>query len=130
MSTQTLPAPMVLDNDSPRARLTDRVQSHMAADRSQKTVKPTKLAVLRLILQEGELSGSAINELYQARRDQYGWGKVAFDTPRKRAGELAAEGYLAARYETSDGNHLPEAFYSLRVQGFLALEDARAGVTL
>jgi len=77
----------------------------------------TKRAVLTLVLQEAELPGSEINDLYRARRDRHGWGTVAYDTPRKRAGELAEDGFLSARYETSGGNHLPEAFYSITVKG-------------
>lgn len=107
--------------DSPRARKTDPVQSHMAADRSQHTLHATKRAVLLLVVQEGELAGSEINDLYRARRDRNGWGPVAYDTPRKRAGELADDGFLSARYQTSEGNHLPEAVYSITDKGRKAL---------
>jgi len=124
VSTATLPA--LFDEDTftgsgPRVRRTDRVQSHMAADRSQRSMHATKRAVLTLVLQEAELPGSEINDLYRARRDRHGWGPVAFDTPRKRAGELADDGFLSARYQTSDGNHLPEAVYSITDKGREAL---------
>lgn len=107
--------------DSPRARKTDPVQSHMAADRSYSTLHATKRAVLLLVLQEGELAGSQINDLYRGHRERYGWGPVAYDTPRKRAGELADDGFLSARYQTSEGNHLPEAVYSVTDKGREAL---------
>jgi DNA-binding PadR family transcriptional regulator len=107
--------------EAPRARKADRVQSHLAADRSQRTMHATKRAVLTLVLQEGELPGKEINDLYHNRRDRHDWGTVAPDTPRKRAGELAEDGYLSARYETSEGNHLPEAFYSITDKGREAL---------
>ena len=121
-STDTLPPPMfdvqeLLAGDGPRARLSDPVQSHMAADRSQATVKPTKRAVLILLLQEGEATGAELNDLYRLRAARNDWGSVAYDTPRKRAEELYKDGYLAARHQTSDGNHLPEAVYTLTVKG-------------
>lgn len=107
--------------DAPRARKSDRAQSHLAADRSQRTMHATKRAVLLLVLQEVELPGNEINDLYRDRRDRYDWGPVAYDTPRKRAGELAEDGYLSARFQTSEGNHLPEAVYSITDKGREAL---------
>lgn len=107
----------LLAGDGPRARRTDRVQSHMAADRSQATVKPTKRAVLLLVLQEGELTSNEINDLYRARRDRNGWGVIAYETPRKRAEELEKDGFLEARHQTAESNHLPEAVYSITDKG-------------
>ena len=103
--------------DDPRARKADRVQSHMAADRSQRTMHATKRAVLVLVTQEGELTGAELNDLYRARRDRHDWGQVAYETPRKRGEELEKDGFLSARYQTSDGNHLPEAVYSITDKG-------------
>ncbi len=51
-------------------------------------------AILILIRQEGTLTGSEANELYRLRADRYGWPLVAWDSPRKRLQELAADGVL------------------------------------
>ena len=83
-----------LDDDTPRARVTDPVTSHMAADRSAASKHAVREAVVTLVRQEGTLTGSEINRLYNLRADRYGWPLVHFDSPRKRAGELAADGLL------------------------------------
>lgn len=101
----------------PRVGRDAPIQSHMAADRSQRTMHATKRAVLELVLQKGELAGSELNALYLLRASRHGWGKVAPDTPRKRAGELAQDGFLSIRTQTSAGNHLPEAVYSITAKG-------------
>lgn len=91
------------------------IQSHMAADRAVRTMHKTKVWVLKLVAKYGELPGSEINALFRGFVPVPDW--VAHDTPRKRAGELATDGFLAARLEKSDGNHLDEAWYSLTDKG-------------
>lgn len=93
------------------------MQSHMAADRSQRTLHRTKVAVLRIVAEQGEVTGVQINELFEFNAARGRWGRVAYDTPRKRASELARDGFLAIRTEKSDGNNLPEAHYSLTAKG-------------
>lgn len=106
----------------PRVGRDAPIQSHMAADRSQRTMHATKRAVLELVQQNGEMSGSDLNDLYQLRAALQGWGKVSFDTPRKRAGELADAGFLKFRTQTSEGNHLDEKVYSITAKGRAVLE--------
>lgn len=88
-------AQIVMAGDTARARLGDPLSSHVAADRSQRTVAEVKAAVIALIRQEGELSGAELNDLYSLRAARNGWNECAWDSPRKRAGELAKDGALA-----------------------------------
>jgi hypothetical protein len=88
--------PTITPTDTARTRRTDPIQSHMAGDRSQVNVKLSSLAVLRLVLQEGELSGSQINALYAVRQERNGWPRVAVDTPRKRSSGLCRDGLIEA----------------------------------
>lgn len=81
--------------DEPRARLTDPVTSHMAADRSGESKAAVSAAVLVLLRQEQTLTGSVANELYMVRRERNGWPRVHFDSPRKRLGDLAREGAVS-----------------------------------
>jgi len=86
--------PTLAFTDTPRTRRSDGLASHRAADRSQHNLKPTKLAVLRLVYQEGTLSGEEINDLYSLRSVRHDWPAAKHDTPRKRAGELYDDGFL------------------------------------
>jgi len=72
------------------ARATDNVMSHRASDRAQVNRRAVLDKVLYLVTTAGPLTGSEINEAYERlqRRDP-SLPKVAWDTPRKRAGELA-----------------------------------------
>ena len=85
---------MIHPFDTARARLSDPLPSHIAADISQRTKKHVADAVLLIVMQEGELSGQEINDLYELRAARSGWPPVHIDSPRKRAGELAADGLL------------------------------------
>ncbi len=126
MSMDMLPPPLFADGDFARVRRSDPTTSHIAADVSQRSLKQTKFAVLELVLQEGELVGSEINDLYRLRASRHGWRHIAFDTPRKRAGELAADGYLAVVAERpAEGNHLPESTYAITDKGREMLEATR-----
>ena len=88
-------AQIVMADDTARTRRTDPLSSHVAADRSQRTIAEVKAAVIALIRQEGELSGAELNDLYSLRAARNGWDECAWDSPRKRAGELARDGDLA-----------------------------------
>lgn len=92
MSQTTVPT--IHGNDAPRTRRSDPLTSHSAADKSQAAMKPTKVAVLQLIRQEGALTGEEINDLYSLRWERSGWPMAKHDTPRKRAGELFEDGFL------------------------------------
>lgn len=115
-----------LGGDTPRARRTDRVTSHIAADATQATIKVTKLRVLLIVLQEGPILGSELNDLYELRGIRNDWHPIHRDSPRKRAGELADDGFLdASETQQSAGNHLPEAEYRITDQGRAALRVTR-----
>jgi hypothetical protein len=64
-----------------------------------------KAAVLALILSHGPLVGSRLNDLYEAGREGAGWPDVHRDSPRKRAGELAADGILRVTNADSPRGH-------------------------
>lgn len=99
-------------DDSPRARRDDPVTSHRAADRSQATRAGIRRAVLIIVNAFGPTTGTGINEAYR----RSGFERAHFDSPRKRAGELAADGYL-----TADRANGVEAVYHLTDAGRAAL---------
>ena len=90
---------LALGFDSPRAGKDDPISSHMAADRSQETLALTRDRVVLLVRQEGEITGRDLNDLYRARADREGWARISYDSPRKRAAELLADGVLACTNE-------------------------------
>lgn len=77
--------------DSPRARRADPLSSHVAADKSAETRGAVHQAVVELITKCGPLNGREINDKYAAWRYESGWPVVAYDSPRKRAAELAGD---------------------------------------
>lgn len=114
--------PTLWDDDAPRARATDPAQSHIAADVSQAGLKDAKARVLQLVRDHAPVAGSHLNDLYRLAASRLNWKPLAYDSPRKRAGELATEGYLAVvRVGIAEGNHLPEAIYGLTDKGREAL---------
>ena len=101
MNSPTIPT--IHPDDTARTRKSDPLTSHAAADRSQAAMKPTKIAVLKLIHQEGALTGEEINDLYLLRWYPHDWPIAKYDTPRKRAGELFADGFLELHGERDGG---------------------------
>lgn len=91
-SSGTLPEPLIFAGDSPRARGDDPLASHAAADESQATRKSVAHAVLAIINAIGPRTGIQLNGDYRIHL----FPGVAPDSPRKRAGELAADGFLEA----------------------------------
>ena len=87
MSNPSIPG-IVLENDTPRARRTDPLSSHVAADRSTTTRGRVHEAVIVLIRRFGPMNGHELNSHYQGLRVLFGWPVVAADSPRKRAAEL------------------------------------------
>jgi hypothetical protein len=106
--------------DKARARRSDRVQSHKAADKSARNKKGSALGVLRLVFQEGQLGGSEINELYRRLYRKNKWPRVALDSPRKRAGELCEDGYLEG-IDTQRATQLPERVFRITDAGKLLI---------
>lgn len=88
---------MIWGEDTPRARKTDPAQSQAAADRSavdRRRIRNAVWAIVKLYGTEQPVTGSMVNDIYAARRESLGWPECHFDSPRKRLGELAAEGVL------------------------------------
>jgi hypothetical protein len=113
---------MLFDNDVPRARRTDPAQSQLAADRSQPGLNEARRRILRLVAEFGpQIPGTRLNEEYPGYAARNGWKRLASDSPRKRAGELAADGLLRKDLRDAAGNHRPEGLYTLTDKGIAAL---------
>lgn len=116
------PPQIIMVGDSPRVRRSNPVTSHIAADASAVHLHETKRRVLQIVNTHGSLVGSEINEQYQLMAARMNWRRVAWDTPRKRAGELAEDGFLdGSETRTAEGNNLPESLYRLTEMGREAL---------
>ena len=95
MTTNVRSIHSTIGEDSPRARRNDALSSHVGGDRSAVQKQHVADAVYLLIAQEGALDGAEINRLYQLRKRRNKWPlNIHFDSPRKRAGELAADGLV------------------------------------
>lgn len=116
------PPQIIMLGDSTRARKSDPVTSHIAADVSSKHLHETKRRVLQIIDTHGSLVGSEVNDLYAITAARLNWRRVAFDTPRKRSQELLADGFLeVTSVRTAEGNNLPERAMGLTDAGREAL---------
>jgi hypothetical protein len=85
---------IVMDGDTARTRLTDRLTSHLAGNKSQVNMTAIEQAVLRLVAEHGNLVGTELNVHYSDNWLYRGWPRKAWDSPRKRAGELLEAGLL------------------------------------
>lgn len=109
---------ITINDDRPRTRKTDPITSHIAADASAAGLKDAKHNVLYILSHTGPITGSELNAAYQAYARAENWRRLAYDSPRKRAGELVADGYLTvASIHIADGNNLPESVYALTPKG-------------
>lgn len=115
--TITVDAPLMLWDDSARTRLTDPVTSHKAADQSAHGLSELRLHVLELVRQEGQAIGSELNDLYSLRAARNDWPRAAWDSPRKRAGELAADGYLEVIGFRTGSSNTQERIFKLSLKG-------------
>lgn len=106
--------PAILPDDKARARLTDPLASHAAADQSAATIKHVADAVLWMIAHYGPCTGRELNDHYRNSARGRGWPVVSYDSPRKRAAELADDGRLVAEVDGTRGHpavyHLPDVF--------------------
>lgn len=100
-----MPAPMILDGDSPRVHRGDPVTSHMAADKSQRTVQIVRDHVLELIRERGPMAAFEVCDAYAKETRRAGWQRVRHETPRKRVSDLHKEGYLVATGEYRKNRH-------------------------
>lgn len=120
MNTTTVPA-ITTSGDTARTRQSDPVTSHMAADESAKSLGYVKVGVLRIAAGYAyALTGIAFNTVYALRTDAQrgGFKRAGWDSPRKRAGELAKDGYLLAEIEPG----ARESVYSITPKGRAYLE--------
>lgn len=109
------------------ARETDPETSHEAAAATAETLRGVRLAVLELFdhVSSPGLSGSEVNRLYDFNRPTFGWPRTAADSPRKRAGELAAptRGLLSVIGKQPGENGTPERIYALTDKGRTYLQE-------
>ena len=86
MSVNTLPPPLFTDDDFPRARITDPVVSHVAAD-SNRNKELIRGRVYELLAKRPMTD----EELTRTYFDRFGFD-VHHDSPRKRRSDLKALG--------------------------------------
>lgn len=99
-TTHTVPNVLAIDGQKARTRLTDRLTSHLAGDKSEVDMTDVEVAVLKIVHENPKSVGTEINLIYAEERDARGWPFKAPDSPRKRAGELLEAGLVSA-----DGAH-------------------------
>lgn len=97
-----------------RVRRTDPTESHTAATASEHNMSRVRQAVLELIFDLGMPTGKDLNRRYAEVQERRGYPVADTESPRKRAGELVADG-LAERMPNPDGRG---AFYILNLNGF------------
>ena len=117
---------LAIGEDAPRARASDPVTSHLAADKSARGLSKLRVAVLRVVSyfpHEGA-TGSLINAAYrnEHNRDDSKFPQAHPDSPRKRAGELADDGYLDVIGHKVGEFGSPEAVYRISPEGRRLLE--------
>lgn len=95
-----LPIYTVFADDSPRARRSDPITSHIAADRTAADMSEMKQRILSLFYRLGPMTDSELNAAYIDQAQVHGWKTVRPDTPRKRRSDLARDGWLQATGET------------------------------
>lgn len=88
------PTILEMNGDSARTRRNDRLTSHLAGDKSQADIHDVEAAVLRIVAEQPGIVGTEVNQAYAEARDDRGWPFRAWDSPRKRAGELLDAGLL------------------------------------
>jgi hypothetical protein len=86
--------PQVSPDDTARTRRTDPPQSHVAADVSQQGIHALRNNLLVLVRENPFIIGTELNDLYRDTYRSRGWKRVAPESPRKRAAEMAVDGYL------------------------------------
>lgn len=112
-----------LAEDTPRARRSDPSQSHQAADLSSFMRRKVLLAVLEIIREDGEMTGSEVNAAYRAWQVvSPGFPRCHPDSPRKRCSDAASELLLdvVARKRSAYGTE--ESVYRLSPDGRALLE--------
>lgn len=113
-----------VDEDKPRARLTDPEASHVAADRSSRARNKIANAVLEILAADGPMTGGEMNEAYRIWRESNPrtFPMCHFDSPRKRLGELAEDALadvISHRHKTVEAVYKvsPDGLRMLGVKG-------------
>ena len=110
------------DLDFPRTRATDPITSHAAADQSQAGISPLRLAVLRIIRMNPGVIGSEVNDLYALEVSRDRAPRAAWDSPRKRSAELAADGLVDVTGIRPGASNKGERQFTINDRGLAALE--------
>lgn len=105
----------VAETGGPRARRTDPTSSHVAADKSGSNLRAVADAVLWLIDHYGPMNGVDLNDRYMSMRRTLQWPVVAYESPRKRAGELVHDGLLVV-LNPDDVRGVPHVYDLARVE--------------
>jgi hypothetical protein len=85
--------------DSPRVRMADPISSHLAADQSAASLPEVRTNIRALLKLHGPMTGAQLNDLYALTSTGMDWSRVSYDSPRKRAAEMAADGLLEVTNE-------------------------------
>lgn len=115
-----IPPSILPDGDTARTGRNMPEQSHKAGDRSQLTRKGVAAVVLRLVRRH-PLTGAELNEAFRQAWQNHECDRAAYDSPRKRAREMEADGLL--KNIADDGE---DAVYTLTEFGWDALLNSRA----
>lgn len=117
-------APLItVDGDTPRARRSDPAQSHAAADLSSYTRRKVLLAVLEVIREDGEMTGSEVNAAYRSWQVvSPGFPRCHPDSPRKRCSDAAGDSLLDVVGHKKSHYGTEEAIYRLSPEGRALLE--------
>lgn len=106
-----------------RARTSDPVASVIAAEDASLNLKQVKFAVLWILSAQPGLTGRQINDWYATFQKRIGWPAVAPESPRKRAEELAKDGYLDRVEQEQARNNRPVGHYTITERGAKAMEN-------
>ncbi|MFF9565774.1 hypothetical protein ACF1AJ_20665 [Leifsonia sp. NPDC014704] len=96
---QSVP-PIFLDGDSARVHRDDPSTSHLAADKSQRTVHTVRERVLQLLADRGPMAAFEVCDAYAERVRRAGWERVHHESPRKRMSDMKRDGLLVDTGET------------------------------
>lgn len=91
---------MLLDGDTPRVHRNDPLTSHLAADKSQRTVGTVREHVRDIIDAFGPLAAFEVCDLYPKIAAANGWPHVHHESPRKRMSDMKRDGLLVETGET------------------------------
>ncbi len=106
-----------------RARTSDPEASHAAAEAASLTLKQVRFAVLWLAASFPGSTGKELNDNYRVLQSRLGWPVVDGDSPRRRAGELARDGYLDRVEQEQARNNRPVGHYTITERGAKAMEN-------